>query len=368
MPMLPVGVHFAGALRSPSYRPGVSRMKTLRFVPLVGSILLVTTSVLAQDQANLSTARTIAMQGLSDYDAGRYEEARDKLARAYAVVKLPTLGRDCARALVKLGRYVEAAELYLEVTRLQIKGGDKAGQEQAKEEAAAERAALLPKIPQLVIILKGVSAEEASVEVDGVQVPSALLGVGRLVNPGSHQIKGTARDQTREEKIEIAEGVSQRVTLSFDAPAPTVEGSPTSAGLLVAPKDPSSTSGGQPDALPDKGGQRDGSLERTLGWVSLGVGGGALVLGSVTGIMALSQRDELDQGGCSDGHCYADQSDDVDGYNTLRTLSTVGFVAGGVLAATGGVLLLTSPSKPATGASRVTPWVGLGSAGMSGRF
>jgi hypothetical protein len=85
--------------------------------------------------------------------------------------------------------------------------------------------------------------------------------------------------------------------------------------------------------------------------------------------MAMSSRSTLEDEGCSANHCYTDQSDDVDAYNSMRTFSTVGFVVGGVGLATGLALLLTAPSPAdAPSTAHVTPWVGWGSAGVAGKF
>jgi hypothetical protein len=77
--------------------------------------------------------------------------------------------------------------------------------------------------------------------------------------------------------------------------------------------------------------------------VALGVGGAGLVVGGVTGALVLRDRKEFDQNeNCRDGECLRSEADKVEGFRTLRTVSTVGFIAGGALAATGVVLLLTS--------------------------
>ena len=65
---------------------------------------------------------------------------------------------------------------------------------------------------------------------------------------------------------------------------------------------------------------------------------------------------------------------DVDSYHLLGTLSTVGFVVGGVGAAAGVVLLLVQPKHESvpqaasTAGLQVTPVVGLGTVGAVGRF
>jgi hypothetical protein len=83
---------------------------------------------------------------------------------------------------------------------------------------------------------------------------------------------------------------------------------------------------------------------------------------------AASKRSTLDKQGCTDSHCYADQTNDVNSYNSLRTMSTIGFVVGAVGVVGGGVLVLTSPAKKTGSGPRVSPWVGVAAAGVAGRF
>jgi hypothetical protein len=92
------------------------------------------------------------------------------------------------------------------------------------------------------------------------------------------------------------------------------------------------------------------------------------VFGIVTAVMAGSKRSDLDHNGCLNTHCYPQQVHEVNSYNSLRTMSTVGFVVGAVGVAGGGVLLLTSPRRQATLKPLVSPWVGVGSGGVAGRF
>jgi hypothetical protein len=112
----------------------------------------------------------------------------------------------------------------------------------------------------------------------------------------------------------------------------------------------------------------NGSGQRTIGLVAMGVGGAGLAVGAITGFMALGKHSDL-QDKCPNGKCPADVSSDVDSYHSLGTISTIGFIAGGVLAAGGAVLFFTAPkSAPAQTGGFIAPFVGPGSIGAVGRF
>ena len=93
-----------------------------------------------------------------------------------------------------------------------------------------------------------------------------------------------------------------------------------------------------------------------------------LGVGSVTGLIAAGKKSDL-EAGCPDGQCPPGQHDTLDGAKTLGNVSTVGFLVGGA-----GVVLtivgFVSSAKQSGGAQKpgVSPWVGLGSAGVSGAF
>jgi hypothetical protein len=114
-----------------------------------------------------------------------------------------------------------------------------------------------------------------------------------------------------------------------------------------------------------------GSGRATAGIIVMGVGGAALVEGIIPGVLAIGKHGTLVTA-CPMGRCLPDESSAVSSYNTLGTLSTVGFIAGGVGIVGGGILFLTAPrhsatTPPATGL-RIQPWIGFGSAGATGTF
>ena len=85
---------------------------------LIGLIIDSMLGIRIEDDTAVTAAREVAQQGLDDYEAGEYETAAEKLLSAYQVVKLPTVALHTARALAKVGKLVEASEVYLQATRL----------------------------------------------------------------------------------------------------------------------------------------------------------------------------------------------------------------------------------------------------------
>ena len=303
------------------------------------------------DDATRSAARKVAMAGIAALQQGDVAQATEKLEKAYRVLQVPSVALWSARALAKRGRLVEASERYGEASRLDVQG-DKAVQLQARKDAATELEALTRRIPTLLILVEGANGADVKLKVDGAAVPSALIGEERPANPGQHRVSGDLGPQHLEETAELVEGSKRAVTLRFAAQAlvPAVAKVPVGTPPPIEPAFDAST---------------QGQAQRTWSYVALGLGGASLVVGGVTGVMVLQKKGSLE---CPNGPCQP--GDQVDSFRSLRTVSTVGFIAGGALAATGLVLLLTSsPSKtPESGKTSLHLAVSPMSAFVSGEF
>jgi hypothetical protein len=155
------------------------KLGVTRYLPLVLAALLGTAPAVAEeiDEASRSAARQVGYEGLQAYRAGRYAEALEKLGRAYAVVKAPSLGLWTARAMIQMGQLVEASERSLEVTRLPVSSGDTALQAAAKETAAKERRELEARIPRLRIQIEGA---EPDATVSAYSLDKYPVTVGRF--------------------------------------------------------------------------------------------------------------------------------------------------------------------------------------------
>lgn len=356
-------------------------MQVLRYGGLLALLLALTPSVARAVEPDASTraaARKIAMEGVNALQQDNAELASQKLEKAYELLPAPSIALWSARALAKRGMLVEAAERYLQAGRLpQSEGNEQAVQAQAQKDAARELAELTPRIPKLVLALENAKPSDVQITMDGKPLSSALVGEEQLTNPGAHRVTAVRGNEQADQSFHLVEAQRAQVVLRFQKltpqaavpPTPPANAPATSTGTkpqwsTYAPAGSESQPATTPAA--SKGGGNG------LAVVSLVLGGAGLVTGTVTGVLAMSKRSDLhNNSDCRNDRCLATVKGDVDNFRTLRTVSTVGFIAGGVLTATGIVLLLASGSSSKKGelarpsvALRLAP----GDVSLTGRF
>lgn len=205
------------------------------------------------------------------------------------------------------------------------------------EHARAKASALQAALPRLTIRVDDSAVAGLVVKRDGAPLVASELGVGIPVDPGEHQIDAEAPGHVPfHARLSVVPGASALVTV----PALERVGAPPTPA--VAPPETPSAGTAPP------------SGQRTLGFVTAGVGAVGLATGSVLGLMALSQHraalgDCPSQGGCSSREGVSANERALD----FATGSTVAFVVGGVCAAAGAALYFTAPSS--SSGVRVTP-------------
>jgi hypothetical protein len=96
-----------------------------------------------------------------------------------------------------------------------------------------------------------------------------------------------------------------------------------------------------PPAPPPPSGDRGGP--GAVFWAGAGIAGVGVVVGSITGIVALTKASSLSNE-CTGVHCPRSAQGDLDTSRTMGTVSTVSFVVAGVGAAVAVVAWLTRPS------------------------
>jgi hypothetical protein len=213
----------------------------------------------------------------------------------------------------------------------------------------------VPRIPSLEIVVGGELAG-ATVVLDGRTLPSVLVGVKIPVNPGSHTIEAQKGNKRASQTVTLAEGATAR----------TVIDQPTKSATAPAAPDTPREPAGDDDS--------EGLSPLALGgWIGLGVGGAALVAGSVLGGLTLAKESDLLDRGCTNGVCPPALAGELDGYAGLRGASMGLLYGGGALTALGVAAILLDPVlSEATSKSASAPSVrielGLGSFGVSGHF
>ena len=291
--------------------------------------------------------------------------------RAESLVHSPVHLLYKARALVQLGQLVKARETYLALTREESTSSSPAVLK-AREDAAKEVAQLEPRLANLTVKVDGAGAAEASVTMDGVKVPSALIGVARPADPGQHTLQASGNGVASDpQTVSLKEGGGATVTLLLKpaagaAPVPPPNAAPPPAAPVTAAAAVAATP-------PAESGKGNGL--RTASYVSFGVGAVGVVLGTVFALKAKSKYSDgnalcNDQDPCNLSQSDADRREQLgkDG-DSAKTMSIIGFVAGGVGVAAGTTLFILSGKKESESAQAgVHPWIGLGSAGLSGRF
>lgn len=306
--------------------------------------------------ADRATARTLAAEGYNALKSKDYATAADRFARALALVHAPTLLRDLARAQVGLGKLVDAHENYSLIIREGVAADAPQPWVKALADAKVEIAQLAPRLPAITITVEGPGTPR--VTIDGAPIAAASLGVKRAIDPGRHEIRALGTGYyTAKKTVTLKEGESINVAFELeeappDASATTLE-EERSSGVVVTFAEP--------------------AWRKPTMIAAYAVGGAGLALGAVTGVLALRKHGQLSTD-CARNVCGRAQKADLDSYHTFGQLSTIGFVVAGVGAAAGTVLLFMRPqpqedeADTAQSAVRVSPFIGLGSAGVEGSF
>jgi hypothetical protein len=278
--------------------------------------------------------------------------------RAYALVPAPSLSLREARALERLGKLVEAVEAYVRTVRTPLAADAPDAFRDSVRQANDELGKLRPRIPQLRIVVKGSLPEDAvTVSMDGKVVRPALIGVEMPANPGAHELVARSHGGAGSTaKVVLRESATEVVELTLEAGA--ARKLPPQTGTVV------------PGLSQDLRGMQEsdeGSSQRTWAYVGLGIGGAGLGTGVIAGLLA-SNRHSSAEASCPDSKCSPGSSGakDVDAFRSLRTVSTLSYVAGIVGVGAGVTLMLTAPKSDDR--SYVRPFVGLGKFGVQGRF
>ncbi len=334
-----------------SSRSGLRRGSGLRAL-VVALALLAPASASAQQPsaADLESARELYKEAKALRDKGDLRGALEKFKQAHAYGQTPVTALELGKTHMQLGELVEAREVFLSVARMKVQSDETEKSAAARQESADLAEQVRTKIPTLNVKITGVPADaQPQLTIDGAPIPVVSLSAVRKANPGAHVVVAKLGGKEQKQDVSLAEGETKEISVALDA------ASATSSGTTAPP--------------PPRGGDTTtGRQISPIVWIGAGVAVVGLGVGTVTGILALGKSSTVKKE-CSGTTCPKSAQSDVDSGRTDATISTIGFVAGGVgvaVAAVGWFVL----SKPASGSSHptVTPAFGANWLGASGTF
>ena len=287
--------------------------------------------------AEAASAQVLFEEGKRLVAASSFEAACPKFAESQRLDPAAGTLIHLANCYEKIGKTASAWATFLDAMG--------AARQQSRTdwaELARTRAdALLPRLSRLTIAIREQpSTPGLIVKRDGTLFAEPSLGTAFPVDPGPHTIELSAPGK-KSKIITIVVHDGEQATV----PLPALE--------------PEAGAGGGAPLRVSNDVRDAGSSRATLGYVLGGVGLLGIGVGSVTGLVALGKNNDAKALCPAPGRCASREGVDANGSaQSLGTVSTIAFVAGGLGLATGAVLVLTSRRTPSAARVEVTPILG----------
>lgn len=281
-------------------------------------------------------ARRLADEGQSLFEAGDYRGAIARLREADAKFPAPTLKLAWAEAHEKLAQLLEARAVYAKIAEEKLDRAAPAEFHEAVTTAKAALARLDEATPRLAVELVGPPPPLLSLTLDGVALSTSDRPIS--VNPGKHTLSIEMSGQPPETRsLDLKEKETRRIQIRWAGTAGTAGTAATAAATTAKGSPPGA-------AAPDR------ARSMVAPALAFGVGGAGLVLGAVTGGIAMSKMDGFRKLCGPELQCPESVSGDLEGAEVAGHVSTVGFAVAGAGAALG-ALLLVLPGKKGSPAS-----------------
>ncbi|HEY1955000.1 MAG TPA: hypothetical protein VGH28_05295 [Polyangiaceae bacterium] len=317
-------------------------MKTRTWLGLgLGAAMLCPSIARAAGADDKAAAQALFDDGRKLMEQGKYAEACPKLESSERLDPGAGTLLNLAACYDKNGQTASAWVTYTDAaTASQDRHPDWAAR------ATARAKALFPGLSHLTVDVPN-APDGLEVKRDGKVLESGSYGTAMPVDPGHHMIDATAPGKLPfHQEVDVgARGAQSNVTVKLDpAPVATVqhpEEHPTTGATTTEP------------ALRDTG---RGNGMRIAGLTVLGVGVAGVIVGGVFGGLAIGKKNDA-AGMCLPdfSKCTSAGKAVVDDGLTFANVSTVAFIAGGVLAAVGLVVFLVAPSSKERVAVSIAP-------------
>ncbi len=290
---------------------------------------------------DLATAEALFNKGVAEIKLGNYKEACPAIAESQKLDPRPGTQFTLAECLARAGKSASAFVAFEDFLRT-VHAFPAAQQSRYADRvkvAEGKKAELKPTIPELTIVLPKGAPSGMKITRDGMEVTGPMMGLSLPVDPGVHRVIVELPGKPRsDENIELSPGEHRTLEV-----------------LL-----PGEKRKGVDGAGPDKSEGKPGTSRAIGTYSALGIGAAGLVMGGITGGLALSDKRAADKQ-CPQFACTAGGLDAVDHGRTMARLSTVGFAVGGVGIAAGVILFLTRPKtdKPSVSADVIVSNTGI---------
>ena len=334
----------------------------------------------AESDTDRAGARASAEAGVAAYNGGQYSEALDLLRRAESLVHAPTHLLFMARASEKLGRLVQAHELYLKISREPLATNAPRAFVAAQQAAIHEVTAIENRLPYLTINTDVALTSGSKVTLDDRELPNVLIGIPIPVDPGNHIVvaKSASGQGGEPANVTLAESKREQVTVKVPnqtvaSPAAVVSAPPQGASQ-AQPTSPVTTATAPAEL--DANSQPRKGPPAIVAYSAIGVGVVGAAIGTVFLIQRGSKQSDADSAynDCRTRYCGPS---DISKFTQLDkdaakagNLAVVSYGVGAAALTTGLYLLLTGHAKrtAALHMPPIVPYVGLNQAGALVHF
>ena len=336
-------------------------MKRWVFVGTMFAFVATWSSLSAAEPAVI--ASTLFQQAVVKMEAEQFSEACPLLEESYKLDAKPGTLFTLANCRDREGKVASASARYGEYVRAHARMNEADQQKHGERAAMAEARMreLEPQVPALKLTWQNELPAQVKIRVDDVEWAGRTPNLPLPLDPGPHEIivsQPGAPDTKRVVTLELGKPTTFDLDSEITFVKPPVE-KPTSISPSV-------------QSVPS---MKPGTNHRKIGgFVTLGLGGAGLVFGGVMGMLALTEKQTVGEHchGAAGYDCDATGMSAVANMRNYATPSTAGFIAGGVLAATGLVLVVTMPKqskeKPMTMTLGAGGVQGGGVVGVEGKF
>lgn len=186
-------------------------------VPGAESVVLAQGAPPAND-AVTEIARQRYQEGVKDFDAGKWEEARGAFLQAYALKRSPAILLNLGLSELRAGKYYEDAGNHLQQFLRETPGAS------PDQRATAEKSIVEVKRHSGMLVVV-VDANGADVSLDGATVGRSPIVDPVFVKPGKHTVFAVYQGKSSAVVVEAKTGATVAATLSLGvagAPAPAV--------------------------------------------------------------------------------------------------------------------------------------------------